>query len=61
MTKCAKCRLEISNEDLYDDHGLVVCEDCKMMNALSSPLSCATMKNMINNSNKRIQQAEGAY
>lgn len=47
MVKCSKCRLEISNEDLYDDHGLVVCEDCKMKNAISPPQSCATMKNMI--------------
>lgn len=47
MAKCAKCRLEISDEDLYDDHGLVVCEDCKMKNSISPPQSCATMKNMI--------------
>lgn len=47
MSNCAKCMVEISNEDLYEDHGLKVCEDCKMKNAVSPPESCATMKNMI--------------
>lgn len=47
MANCAKCRAEVSNEDLYEDHGLNVCEDCKMKSAVSPPESCATMKNMI--------------
>lgn len=47
MANCAKCMVEISNEDLYEDHGLKVCENCKMKNAISPSESCATTKNMI--------------
>ena len=47
MTKCSKCRVEVSNEDLYEDQGLKLCEDCKMKTTQSPPESCATTKNMI--------------
>ncbi|EGW40533.1 hypothetical protein DOT_1533 [Desulfosporosinus sp. OT] len=47
MAKCRKCGVEVSEKDLYEDHGLQVCEDCKMRNAVSPPESCATRKNMI--------------
>lgn len=47
MAICAKCMLEIPSEDLYEDHGLNICEDCKMKSAVSPPESCATHKNMI--------------
>ena len=47
MAKCARCNVEISNEDLYEDHGLKVCEDCKMKATQSPPESCATTNNMI--------------
>lgn len=47
MAKCKKCSVDIAQEDLYEDHGLQVCEDCKMKNAVSPPESCANMKNMI--------------
>ena len=47
MAKCEKCSLEILNEDLYEDHGIKVCEECKMKTAVSAPQSCASTKNMI--------------
>jgi|GEM_PF-993860 len=47
MVNCEKCRIEISDEDLYEDHGLKVCEDCKMKNAVSPSESCSNTKNMI--------------
>lgn len=47
MTNCAKCMVEISDEDLYEDHGLKVCDNCKIKNAVSPPESCAIIKNMI--------------
>jgi len=47
MSKCKKCGVEVSFEDLYVDHGLQVCEDCKMKSAVSPPESCANRPNMI--------------
>jgi len=47
VAKCAKCRADIPSEDFYEDHGLKICEDCKMKTAVSPPQSCATHKNMI--------------
>ena len=47
MIKCAMCKAEVSNEDLYEDHGLKVCEDCKMKASQSPPESCAATKNMV--------------
>ncbi|KJR48273.1 hypothetical protein UF75_1314 [Desulfosporosinus sp. I2] len=47
LAQCEKCNVNVSKEDLYEDHGLQICEDCKMKNAVSPPESCANMKNMI--------------
>lgn len=47
MAKCKKCGVKVSDEDLYEDHGLQICEDCKMKKAVSPPESCANMENMI--------------
>ncbi|CAA7602371.1 Zinc finger, LIM-type [Acididesulfobacillus acetoxydans] len=30
MAVCAKCGQEVSDDDLYEDHGLLVCDDCKV-------------------------------
>lgn len=38
MAKCEKCGVEVSSEDLYENHGLKVCEDCNLKSAtLMSP------------------------
>jgi len=47
LEQCQKCNIKVSKEDLYEDHGLQICEDCKMKNVVSPPESCANMKNMI--------------
>lgn len=36
MAVCAKCNQEVPQEDLYEDHGELVCENCKI-NAIHSP------------------------
>jgi len=30
MPTCEKYGVEVSNDDLYEDNGLKVCEDCKI-------------------------------
>ncbi|MCR6546969.1 hypothetical protein NVS47_15870 [Dehalobacterium formicoaceticum] len=30
MPKCEKCGLEVSNDELYEDNGQKICEDCKI-------------------------------
>ena len=45
-TNCAKCKVEILNEDIYEDHGLKICENCKIKATQSPPESCANTKNM---------------
>ncbi|WP_282432649.1 hypothetical protein [Desulfosporosinus sp. HMP52] len=30
MPKCEKCGLDVSQDELYEDNGLKVCEDCKI-------------------------------
>ncbi|MCR6546365.1 hypothetical protein [Dehalobacterium formicoaceticum] len=30
MEKCEKCGAEVSHDDIYEDNGLKVCEDCKL-------------------------------
>lgn len=47
MAKCKKCAVDVAKEDLYEDHGLQVCEDCKLKSSVSPPESCATKENMI--------------
>jgi len=47
LSKCERCKVEVSKENLYVDHGMQVCEDCKMKYAVSPPESCANRKNMI--------------
>lgn len=47
MAICERCGIGVSSEDMYENHGLKVCEDCKIKTAISPPESCATMKNMI--------------
>lgn len=29
MPKCENCGVEVSQDELYEDNGLKVCEDCK--------------------------------
>lgn len=36
MAKCEKCGVEVPTEDLYEAHGLKVCEVCKQKSASSS-------------------------
>jgi len=36
MAKCEKCGVEVHAEDLYEAHGLKVCEVCKQKSASSS-------------------------
>lgn len=31
MAKCEKCGAEVSQDELYEDYGLKVCEDCKIV------------------------------
>lgn len=33
MAKCEKCGVEVPEEELYEDHDLKVCEDCKLESA----------------------------
>ena len=41
MSKCAKCGVEVvSPEDLYEDHGLQVCENCKIKGTTSPSQPC---------------------
>lgn len=30
MTKCEKCGVEVAQDELYEDNGFKVCEDCKI-------------------------------
>ena len=30
MPKCEKCGVEVPQDELYEDNGLKVCEDCKI-------------------------------
>jgi formylmethanofuran dehydrogenase subunit E len=36
MAKCEKCGVEVPTEDLYEAHGLKVCEVCELKSASSS-------------------------
>lgn len=40
MAKCEKCGIEVAPEDFYEDHGLKVCEDCKMKDTKSPSKPC---------------------
>ncbi|OLN29381.1 hypothetical protein DSOL_3557 [Desulfosporosinus metallidurans] len=45
MAKCEKCGVVVfSNEDLYEDHGLQICEDCKMKSSKSPSQPCGGEK-----------------
>ncbi len=39
MTICARCKVEVANEDSYSHRGQELCEDC-YMGALQAPKSC---------------------
>lgn len=41
MVTCEKCGLEVvSAEDLYEDRGLRICEDCKIKSTVSPSQPC---------------------
>lgn len=40
MAKCEKCEIEVSEDDLYEDKGLMICEDCKIKGSASPANSC---------------------
>ena len=41
MAKCEKCGLEVvSPEDLYEDRGQQICEDCKIKSTSSPSQPC---------------------
>ena len=45
MAKCGKCGVEvISAEDLYEDRGLQICEDCKIKSTASPSQPCGGEK-----------------
>ena len=40
MAKCEKCGIEVSEDDIYEEKGLKICEDCKMKGSASSAKPC---------------------
>ena len=40
MAKCELCGVEVSSEVFKDDHGLPICEDCKMKISASPSNPC---------------------
>ncbi len=44
MAICAKCGVEVKEEDMYEDHGLQICEDCKMKGTRSPAKPCGGEK-----------------
>ncbi len=40
MATCQKCGVTVSEQDLYEDQGQKVCEDCKLKTAPSPSKPC---------------------
>lgn len=45
MAKCQKCGIEVPTQDLYEDRGMQLCEDCKIKGMLSPSQPCGGEKN----------------
>lgn len=40
MAKCEKCGIEVIEEDMYEDKGSRICEDCKIKGSASPSKPC---------------------
>ncbi len=40
LAKCDNCGIEVIAEDLYEDKGSMVCEDCKIKGSVSPSIPC---------------------
>jgi hypothetical protein len=48
MANCAKCGVEVvATEDLYEDQGLQICEDCKIKSTFSPSQPCGVKESTL--------------